>query len=229
VTTDVFRPGTALVHGRPRRDRADAPILLVGDEPADLRLLKRFLKRAGYNAVATASDTRSAVRSHLELRSDVVVLDLDMEGADGFEVMEQLQCATPTDAYPPVFVLAGSLSTRVREEALAMGAKALLGKPLDYYDVVVCMENMLETRALHLELSEIAHGISNFMSVIRNYAEFVVSGIDQRTQRGEQGWSEIRRDAEEIRLAAERSTAFTNQVLALRGNEEKRARRTHGR
>jgi CheY-like chemotaxis protein len=217
------------VYGRPQRDRADAPILLVGDEPADVRLLKRFLKRAGYNTVATAADARAAVRSHLELRTDIVVLDLDMEGADGFEVMEQLQCATPTDAYPPVFVLAGSLSTRVREEALAMGAKAFLGKPLDYYDVVVCMENLLETRALHRELSAIAHGISNFMSVIRNYAEFVVSGIDQRTQRGEQGWSEIRRDAEEIRLAAEHSTAFTNQVLALRGNEEKRARRIHGR
>lgn len=229
MATDVFEPGAALVHERLRHDRADAPILVVGDDPADVRLLKRFLKRAGYSTVATAADARTAVRSHLELRSDIVLLDLDMQEPDGFEVMEQLQCATPSDAYPPVFVLAGDMSTRRREEARALGAKGFLGKPLDYSEVVVCMENLLETRALQLELSEIAHGISNFMSVIRNYAEFVVSGIDQRTQRGEQGWSEIRRDAEEIRLAAERSTAFTNQVMSLRGDDQKRLRRSRGR
>lgn len=214
------------MHGLPRRDRTDAPILVVGDDPADVRLLKRFLKRAGYSTVATAADARTAVRSHLELRTDIILLDLGMRDPDGFEVMERLQRATPVDAYPPLFVITGDLSAGEREEARAAGAHGLLGTPLDYSEVVMCMESLLENRALHLDLSEIAHSISNFMSVIRNYAEFVVSGIDQRTRGGESGWSEIRGDAEEIRLAAERSTAFTNQVLALRGIDQRRTRRS---
>lgn len=91
------------------------------------------------------------------------------------------------------------------------------------------MENLREIRALQMDLSDIAHAIGNFMSVIRNYADFVVSGLDQSTHRGEQGWSEIRRDAEEIRLAAERSTAFASQVLTLRVDEGRRIRRSQER
>lgn len=225
----VSEPGAALAHDQQGRHRADAFLLVVSDDSANVRLLKRFLKRAGYGTVTTAVDARAAVRSHLQLRTDIVLLDLGMQDSDGFEVMEQLQCATPAGAYPPFFVMTGDMSERMTEQALAAGAKGLLRTPLDYSEVVVCMESVLETRALHLDLSEIAHGIGNFMSVIRNYAEFVISGLDQRTQGQESGWSEVRRDAEEIMLAAERSTAFTNQVLALRGDGKWRARRSRTR
>lgn len=229
MATDVLEPATALVHAGVPRDRADAPVLVVGDDPADLRLLKRFLKRAGYGTVATAADAGLAMRSHLDLAPHIVVLDLGMQDPDGFEVMERLRSATPPEAYPPLFVMAGDMSAHTREEALATGARGLLGKPLDYSEVVACMENLREIRALHVDLTDIAHAIGNFMSVIRNYADFVVSGLDQSTHRGEQGWWEIRRDAEEIRLAAERSTAFASQVLALRVNEGRRVCRSPGR
>ena len=57
------------------------------------------------------------------------------------------------------------MSERMREQALAAGAKGLLGTPLGYSEVVVSIESVLEARALHLDLSEISHGISNFVSV----------------------------------------------------------------
>lgn len=76
-----------------------------------------------------------------------------------------------------------------------------------------------------LDLTEIPHWISDFMSIIRNYADFVINALGQRTQGKESGWSEVRRHAEEMMLAAERSTIFTNQVLALRGDGKWRVRR----
>ncbi|MBW3555312.1 MAG: response regulator [Actinobacteria bacterium] len=201
---------------RLRNTGADAPVLVVGDNAADVRLLARFLKRLDCSTVATAADARTAVRAHLALRTEVVVVDVDMKGADVFEVMEQLQCATSPDARPPVFVLTGEMSPQAREDAVAGGVKGFLKKPLDYSEVAVCISNLLETRALRLQLTQMAKGISNCMSVIRNYAGFVISGIDQRADRGEQGWSEIRRDAEEIQLAVERSAAYSNHVLRHR-------------
>ncbi|MDP9020790.1 MAG: response regulator [Actinomycetota bacterium] len=228
MATDVLEPATALVHRGVPRDRTDAPVLVLSDDPADLRLLKRFLKRAGYGTVATAADARLAMRTHLDLAPHIVVVDLGMQDPDGFEVMERLRSGTPPDAYPPLFVMTGDMSAHTREEALAAGARGLLAKPLDYSEVVACMENLREIRALHVDLSDIAHAIGNFMSVIRNYADFVVSGLDQSTQREESGWWEIRRDAEEIRLAAERSSAFASQVLALRMDEGLGIRRFKG-
>lgn len=207
---------------RLRHDPTDAGILVVGEDPADVRLLKRFLKRAGYRRVATAGDPRAAVRSSLEVGADVVLVDADLQRPDAFEVMEQLQCATPPDAYPPAFVLVGNLSASTREEALEAGVKCFLGRPLDYTEVLVCMGNLLDARVLRLQLSEIAHGISNSMSVIRNYADSVVAGIDQRAPQDDLGWSETRRDAAEVRLAAHRAMIFINQVLSLRSDEHDR-------
>ena len=79
---------------------------------------------------------------------------------------------------------------------------------------------------LHLAVSETFHGISNFMSVITNYADFVISGLDQRTQaRSRSGRRSVGTPRRSC-WAEERSTAFSKQVLALRGDGKWRTRRS---
>lgn len=222
----VSDPGAALAHDQRGRDRADAFLLVVSDDSANVRLLKRFLERAATHGDHRGRRPRRGAVAPAPHRHRPA--GLGMQDSDGFEVMEQLQCATPAGAYLPFFEKTGDMSERMTEQALAAGAKGLLRMPLDYSEVVVCVESVLETRALHLDLSEIAHGTGNFMPVIRNYAEFVISGLDQTTQGQESGgWScdgTPRRSC-----GGERSTAFTKQVLALRGNEKWRARRSRTR
>lgn len=62
---------------------------------------------------------------------------------------------------------------------------------------------------------DVAHDLCNVLSVIRNFATLVVAGVEQQIASPAPGrWAEIRQDAEEIRVAAERSEALSARLLA---------------
>jgi putative two-component system response regulator len=130
----------------------DARILIVDDEPANVLLLERILKRDGYQQVRSTTDARRALPMFQELAPDLVLLDLRMPHMDGFAVMEQLRPRVPMDAYLPILVLTADITPMAKEKALSGGAKDFLTKPLDATEVLLRIRNLLETRFLHLEL-----------------------------------------------------------------------------
>ncbi|GAC1653035.1 MAG: response regulator [Gemmatimonadaceae bacterium] len=130
----------------------DERILIVDDQAANARLLERILVREGFTAVSTTDDGGAAVRLFAERPHDLVCLDLNMPGMDGFAVLEQLVALTPKDTYLPVLMLTGDTSGVVRRRALSAGAKDFLGKPFDSSEAILRIKNLLETRRLHLEL-----------------------------------------------------------------------------
>ncbi len=130
----------------------DARILIVDDEPANVLLLERILKRDGYQQVRSTTDARRALPLFQELEPDLVLLDLRMPHMDGFAVMEQLRPRIPMDAYLPILVLTADITPMAKEKALSGGAKDFLTKPLDATEVLLRIRNLLETRFLHLEL-----------------------------------------------------------------------------
>src|SRR5690606_35162604 len=74
-----------------------ARILVVDDEPANVRLVERILEIAGYSHVVGIRES-SRVRAVLEEeRPDLILLDLHMPGVDGFSVLEQISSFTPPD------------------------------------------------------------------------------------------------------------------------------------
>jgi putative two-component system response regulator len=75
-----------------------------------------------------------------------------MPHLDGFALLESLKAAVPQDVYLPVLVLTADITPETRRKALAEGAKDFLTKPFDVDEVLLRIKNMLETRALHLEL-----------------------------------------------------------------------------
>ena len=76
------------------------------------------------------------------------MLDLQMPGMDGFEVMESLK-EIEIDGYLPVLVLTAQPDHKLR--ALKAGAKDFITKPFDLAEVLIRVYNMLEVRLLHLE------------------------------------------------------------------------------
>ncbi|RYF38228.1 MAG: response regulator, partial [Cytophagaceae bacterium] len=76
------RPGNAL--------RPDAHILIVDDEPANVLLLQRILKGAGYTRLSSASDGYSTIARCQSEPFDLLLLDLMMPGCNGFGVLESL-------------------------------------------------------------------------------------------------------------------------------------------
>jgi putative two-component system response regulator len=129
-------------------------ILIVDDEPMNVRVLTRMLASAGYTEVATTSDPREVLTLFRSFDPDLLLLDLRMPYLDGFQVLELLTNEIPAGEYFPVLVLTGDLATDVRERALLTGARDFLTKPFDLTEVLLRIRNLLETRALHLALKE---------------------------------------------------------------------------
>jgi signal transduction histidine kinase len=131
---------------------SQAKVLIVDDEPANVRLLERILALAGCHQVRTTTDSRQALPLFLECEPDVVLLDLNMPHFNGFTVLEQLKAASPADDYLPILVLTADITIETKRRALAGGAKDFLTKPLDHAEVILRIKNLVENRFLRLSM-----------------------------------------------------------------------------
>lgn len=132
-------------------------ILIVDDEPANVTLLERLLKREGFTDLLMATDPREGLRLFQEHPVDLVLLDLMMPDLDGYALLESFSRLIPAHAYLPILVLTADVTLPARRRALSLGAKDFLTKPFDAIEVVLRIFNLLETRILTLELAK--HGL----------------------------------------------------------------------
>ncbi len=129
-----------------------AKILIVDDEPSNVRLLERILGISGCTNVRGTTDSREALVQYLDFEPDIILLDLNMPHLDGFAVMQQLKSAISAEDYLPILVLTADITSDTKRRALANGAKDFVTKPLDHSELVLRIRNMLQTRFLHLEM-----------------------------------------------------------------------------
>jgi signal transduction histidine kinase len=129
-------------------DMLKASILIVDDQKVNVSLLEQMLKDAGYVSIASTMDPREVCELHRKNRYDLILLDLQMPGMDGFQVMEGLK-NIESDGYLPVLVITALPGHKLR--ALKAGAKDFVSKPFDLGEVLIRVYNMLEVRLLHLE------------------------------------------------------------------------------
>ena len=111
-------------------------------------LLEGMLRGAGYERVESTGDSHEVCDLHRKNRYDLILLDLQMPGMDGFQVMEGLK-EIEGDGYLPVLVITAQPDHKLR--ALKAGAKDFVSKPFELAEVLVRVHNMLEVRLLHRE------------------------------------------------------------------------------
>ena len=129
----------------------NARILIVDDQAANVQLLERLLRDAGYVNIASMLDPLQVCAQHRENAYDLILLDLQMPGMDGFQVMQALQ-AENVDSTLPVIVLTAQPGHKLR--ALQAGARDFISKPFDLVEVRTRIHNMLEVQLLHKKLDE---------------------------------------------------------------------------
>jgi CheY-like chemotaxis protein len=130
-------------------DILNASLLIVDDQESNVMLLTRLLAEAGYVRVASTMRPQDVAALHRENRYDLILLDLQMPGMDGFEVMAALK-EDDSDSYLPVIVLTAQPAHKLR--ALQAGAKDFISKPFDLLEVKTRIHNMLEVRLLYKKL-----------------------------------------------------------------------------
>ena len=107
-----------------------ASVVVVDDKEANVALLAKILKSAGYENVIGFTDPREVAPHYENNRVDIVLLDIRMPHMDGFEVLAALK-EIAVDDYLPVLVLTAQTDIETRHRALAEGAKDFLNKPFE--------------------------------------------------------------------------------------------------
>jgi len=125
-----------------------ARILVVDDEPANLRLLNKMLQTDGYSNLELIDDPRNVLPLYHKARTDLILLDINMPYLDGFQVMEQL-AALNDPLLPPIIILTAQARSEIMLRAFAAGARDFLGKPFDRYELLARVRNMLHAHMAH--------------------------------------------------------------------------------
>jgi putative two-component system response regulator len=148
-------------------------ILIVDDQAVNILLLERMLRAAGYEYITSTQDPHEVGELHIQNCYDLILLDLQMPGMDGFQVMEQLK-AIELDGYLPVLVITAQPGHKLR--ALQVGAKDFISKPFELTEVLARVHNMLEVRLLHKQL--------------RHYNDALEERVRERTADLQEGYLE---------------------------------------
>lgn len=129
-----------------------ACVVIVDDEQANVTLLERMLRSVGVPNIHGVTDPHQAVQRCREVAADLILLDLHMPGRDGFAILADLEATLPPDTFLPVLVLTADSDSAVRDRALHAGATDFLTKPLDRIEVILRVRNLLQTRALYVDV-----------------------------------------------------------------------------
>jgi DNA-binding response OmpR family regulator len=143
-----------------------ATILVVDDEPQLVRILRGYLEQAGYR-VAAAHSGPDALAQFQTRRPDLVVLDLNLPGMDGFEVARAIRKQGET----PIIMLTARVEETDRLIGLELGADDYVPKPFSPREVVARVRAVLRRsrapreaveliRAGDLEISVTRHTVS---------------------------------------------------------------------
>lgn len=125
-----------------RPELALARILVVDDEPANLKLLSMILQAEGYGRVETLQDPRDVLQRYQAERPDLVLLDINMPHLDGFAVLAQLR-ALPQATMVPVVVLTAQTGEDFVLRALQGGAVDFLTKPFNRRELLARVANVI--------------------------------------------------------------------------------------
>ena len=205
-----------------------ARILIVDDQPANIVLLEEILRGAGYISISSTRDPQEVCELHRNNRYSLILLDFQLPGMDGFQVIEGLK-TLEIDCHLPVLVITALLDQKRR--ALKAGAKDFLSRPFEPAELLMRVHGLLEIRLLCLETllqkeqaeerfieaqkmeiigqlaDGVAHDFNNILAVIMGYNDLIMAELapDMR----------LRKYAEEVQRASERAAALTRQLLSF--------------
>jgi putative two-component system response regulator len=135
--------------------RGSVRVMVVDDEPTNIKVACRYLETAGYTQFITTSESPKALDLIRDQRPDVVLLDVMMPQVDGLAILEAVR-ADPALRYLPVIILTASNEARTKQRALELGATDFLHKPVDPSELLPRVHNVLMFKAYQDHLKRYA-------------------------------------------------------------------------
>ncbi len=121
-------------------------ILIVDDNPNACTLLRDFLEEINHN-VFVSYDEIDALKKIENLKPDIVILDLIMDGIGGMEVLKQVR---QVDKKVGIVMISGLTNESICTEALEKGADMYITKPVDYNHLATnILPHLIKTKGLN--------------------------------------------------------------------------------
>ena len=134
-------------------DSSRQSILIVDDQPANIKVLFELLKQNGFR-VSVAKSGESALSKAKAASPDLILLDIMMPGMDGYETCEHLK-NNPTTATIPIIFLSALDQSFNKVQAFQLGAADYITKPLALESIRRVLEeyNILQSNALKTSIA----------------------------------------------------------------------------
>jgi PAS domain S-box-containing protein len=151
-------------------------VLLIDDEPGIARLISKKLTNRGWK-VDTAPNGKKGIEKYLDKEYDVVLVDYDMPGLNGIEVIEKLK---ENDNTPPLIMVTGAGNESTAVEALRLGIDDYVVKDLDgvFTELMVnvvekALTRRIETRDKKKFERQLEQSKEKYQNLIENLNEIV--------------------------------------------------------
>jgi diguanylate cyclase (GGDEF)-like protein len=129
-------------------------ILVVDDNPLNIRLMNSILEDEGYE-VASVHNGSDVFEKALQFKPEVILLDIMMPGLDGFEVCKLLKSNFETKDIPVIMVTAKTETNDIKK-ALDLGAHDYVKKPFDENEVLARVQSALRLKEYQDKLKDMA-------------------------------------------------------------------------
>ena len=197
-----------------------ARILIVDDNPMNLKVLSTAIKDQRDWTILVATDGESAIEQAQYARPDLILLDVMMPGIDGFETCQRLKKQAETQMVPIIFMTALS-DTENKVYGLEIGAVDYITKPFQ-------KEEVISRISLHLKLNYLARDLEVQNDLLlkeieeKNIAETKLQTLTQQLeQRVEQRTHELSESLNQLKQAQlqlvqqEKMSALGNLVSGI--------------
>ena len=133
-------------------------LMVVDDEPTNVKLVRRLLELQGYERFITTTDSREALGLIESEQPDCVLLDLMMPHLSGVDVLRAVRSATELE-HIPVIILTAIADRPTRCQVLAEGATDFLTKPIDPAELGPRVSNILAVKGYQDQLLRYNHDL----------------------------------------------------------------------
>ena len=141
-------------------------ILIVDDEPINVKVCQKYLKELGYQHCLGVSDAASAYSRIEEEKPDLIILDVMMPVISGVDILRQIR-SNPELLHIPVLILTASTDRNTKLTVLELGATDFLTKPIDPSELAPRVRNVLT--------------VKQHQDSLKNYANTLEGAVRQRT------------------------------------------------
>jgi DNA-binding response OmpR family regulator/anti-anti-sigma regulatory factor len=196
-------------------------ILIVDDDPRNLRVLSKTLSSSGFNVAAAVNGVR-AIQLAKDGAPDLILLDVKMEGIDGFETCRRLKADPTTSEIPVIFLTASSEASADRVKGLLLGAVDFVVKPFQTEELLARVQVHTKLRRLMKSLAAQVDERIAAEAALQKLTHELESRVAERTTDLEKALSELTEVQAALRVSnTQLQTDVARQTEELRRTNER--------